>query len=375
MSLRQAVASRVLPRAPIALIAIAVAAALVGASVAVIRAANPTISAQARFALRSEPLAAAVSHGAFAPDTSVTRSPLAAKPRQRTTVAPAQPAPATAAADESRDQRLAEVPAALVTVQPAAFSSASAAPLKAVVIVGPSGASETSANLAQAEEFAARAESYRMDVRRVFYPHATWKRLLANIDGANLVVYFGHGNGWPSPYPPFQEHSKDGFGLDSRDGGGPDDVTYYGADYIRRSVSLAPNAVVILSHLCYSAGNAEPGMPIPTLDIASQRVDNTASGFLAAGAAAVFAYATGSITPILDGLFGAANDTIDQIFMAGGRHSRPYYGYTGWNDAYVASVRTNGAQSHLDPGRDAGFLRAVTGILSMTAADWRAAAG
>ena len=39
-----------------------------------------------------------------------------------------------------------------------------------------------------------------MDVRRVFHPHATWDAVMANIQGANLVYYAGHGYGWPSPY-------------------------------------------------------------------------------------------------------------------------------------------------------------------------------
>jgi len=251
--------------------------------------------------------------------------------------------------------------------------AASVGPLKAVVIVGPSG-SLTSSNLAAAEEFAQRAESYGMDVRRVFHPHATWEQVLANIQGANLVAYFGHGNSYPSPYGLFQEKTKDGFGLDSVDGASIADVTYYGANFIRQDVKLAPNAIVALSHLCYSAGNGEPGMALPTWDVARQRVDNTASGFLGAGAKAVFAYATGSITPLIDQLF-TTSDTIDQMFTTTGAKPEPYYGFTGWDDRYFDSVRTPGLRNHLDPGQSVGFLRAVTGDLEMTAADWANAGG
>jgi hypothetical protein len=243
---------------------------------------------------------------------------------------------------------------------------------RAVVIVGPSGEADT--NLVRAEEFAARAELHGMDVRRVFHPNATWANVLANIQGASLVAYFGHGNSWPSPYGPFQERTKDGFGLNKHDGGSAHEVAYYGADFIRRKVTLAPNAVVLLSHLCYSAGNGEPRMAIPTWDVAWQRVDNYASGFLSAGAGAVFAYATGSITPIVDELF-ESDKTMDQIFMTAGAKPEPYYGFTGWDDRYYDSARTPGGRNHLDPGRSEGFKRALTGDLSMTAADWRTASG
>jgi hypothetical protein len=237
-----------------------------------------------------------------------------------------------------------------------------------VVVVGPSG-KLTDSNLAAAEEFAERAESYGMDVRRVFHPHATWEEVLANIQGANLVAYFGHGNSYPSPYGVFQERTKDGFGLDSFDGASAADVTYYGADRIRQQIALAPNSIVALSHLCYSAGNGEPGMPVPSWDVARQRVDNTASGFLAAGAGAVFAYATGSITPLVDELF-TTGKTVDQLFSTTGAKPEPYYGFTGWDDRYFDSQRTPGARNHLDPGEGVGFLRAVTGNLDMTVGDW-----
>ena len=241
--------------------------------------------------------------------------------------------------------------------------------LKAVVIVGPSG--ETEANLIRAEEFAKKAESYGMDVRRVYTPNATWAEVLANAQGANLVFYYGHGNGWPSIYGSFQERTKNGFGLDGYRGGGHESLTYYGADFIAKKIKLAPNAVVALSHLCYSAGNAEPGLPIPTWEVALERVDNYANGFLAAGAGVVFAYGTGSVTPIVDALF-KTNKTMDEIFMTPGIRPRAYYGFTGWDDRYFTSTRTPGSVNHLDPGATEGFLRAISGNLSLTTAQWKA---
>ena len=251
-------------------------------------------------------------------------------------------------------------------------SIASVDGLVAVVIVGPS--AQTKLNITRAEEFAAAAEKHGMEVRRLYSPAATWKDVLANVNGANLVAYWGHGNGWPSPYGPFQESTKNGLGLDPPGGGRAGRVEYYGAKFVREQIELAPNAIVVLSHACYSAGNGEHGQSIPTWDIAAERVDNHASGFLAAGASGVFAYGTGSVTPVVEGLFSKGNRSMDQIFMTRGRGNRPYYGFTGWDDRYLASTRSPGLTMHLDPGRTEGFLRAVSGDLAMTSSEWRAAA-
>ena len=89
--------------------------------------------------------------------------------------------------------------------------------------------------------------------------------MLANIQGASLVVYMGHGYGWPSPYTTkMTESRQNGFGLNSYPGSGRAQYTYYGAAPIRENIRLAPNAVVMLLHGCYTAGNGEPGMAIPS---------------------------------------------------------------------------------------------------------------
>jgi hypothetical protein len=243
------------------------------------------------------------------------------------------------------------------------------APLKAVFIVGPTG-DLTDSNLQEAETLAQAAESYGMDVRRVFHPNATWDNVMANIQGANLVVYMGHGYGWPSPYPPFREKYQDGIGINPYEGGAKTDTDYWGAKLIRENWHLAPNAIVFLNHLCYAAGNAESGMAIPSWDIARQHVDNMASGYLTAGARAVFAYSIQRYIKTLSLLF-TTNETIDEIFRTPGAYPRPYYGWIGADPRYFDSVRVPGARNLLDPDPADGFLRAVSGDLTMTAGEWR----
>lgn len=247
--------------------------------------------------------------------------------------------------------------------------TAEPAPLKAVIIAGPMHGM-TDQILADSETLAQLAEWYGMDVRRVFHPHATWANVMANVEGANLVVYMGHGYGWPSPYPPFREQYQDGIGLNPVDDGARSDVKYYGARWIRENWHLAPNAIVFLNHLCYAAGNGESGMAIPSYDLARQRVDNFASGFLAAGARAVLAYSWQNFKRAINQLF-TTDMTIEEIFKTVGARPRATYGWIGANARRFDSVRTPGAVNLLDPDPVDGFLRAVSGELSLTAGQWR----
>ncbi|CAN5817480.1 hypothetical protein BH24CHL6_BH24CHL6_17210 [soil metagenome] len=241
--------------------------------------------------------------------------------------------------------------------------------LKAVIIVGPTHGL-TASNLQRGETLAKVAESFGMDVRRVFHPRATWARVLANIQGANLVAYLGHGNGWPSPYGSSQEKTKNGFGLNPFEGAGKANVEYWGGNRIRNSIVLAPNAVVLLNHLCYAAGNGESGTAIPSWNIAHQRVDNFAAAFLTVGASSVFAYTSQPVDSVVQALF-TTDKTMAQIFTSAGSKPEPYYGYVGWDARKLASVRVPGALNFLDPAQKSGFQRALSGDLGFRSGAWR----
>jgi len=161
---------------------------------------------------------------------------------------------------------------------------------KVAVIVGPV-AGITNSYRAMAKDAARVARRYTPNVVEVYSPNATWPRVAEAIDGASIVIYLGHGNGWPSRYrdalyPP----SQNGFGLNPVAGSDDSSHQYFGEASVD-NVRLADNAVVLLNHLCYASGNTEPGLPEGTLDMATQRVDNYAAGFIRAGAKAVVAEA------------------------------------------------------------------------------------
>lgn len=269
---------------------------------------------------------------------------------------------------------------ALGAVRPAEAASdqppGAISPGKAVVVVGPVGGL-TSQYLERGRAVAAAAERNGMEVVRIFHPKATWRRVVAAAQGANLLVYLGHGNGWPSPHKPFQEDTKNGLGLNPTYGEtDTHKVRYWGADHVRAEIRLAPNAIVILNKSCYAAGNGENHHPVPTRAVARERVDNYAAGFLAAGARTVFAFTWQPPGEVIDALF-SRTATMDQIFMLrfGGGEPHPWSGWVGWRpDLYFDSVRTPGARLRLDPHREYGYLRSIAGDLAMTTSEWLSAA-
>jgi hypothetical protein len=245
----------------------------------------------------------------------------------------------------------------------AAPAPASAAGIKVTIVVGPVG-SLTRTYISQARSYASLARSYGATVVEVYTPNATWSRVKSAAQGANLLIYLGHGNGYPNPYHSVLEPKKvDGFGLNPYAGSGNTRTAYYGEYYVRTSIKLAPNAVVILNHACYTAGSSEPGRPNPTLAVAKKRVDNFGAGFLRAGARTVFAEARGNASFIISSLFTTSR-TMSQIFW-----SSPSRTYT--YRSSLVSARTPGARGWLDPSKPGSYYRSVVGSLSMTAATWR----
>jgi hypothetical protein len=240
-------------------------------------------------------------------------------------------------------------------------STASATSLKVVIVVGPV-ESMTSGYLADARVLAKQARSYGAAVTEIYSPNATWSRVRAAVQGANLLIYLGHGNGTPSPYP-YSAKSKNGLGLNASAGHGNSNVRYYGEYYVKTYLHLAPDAVVILNHLCYSAGNSEPGRALPTRSVARQRIDNYGAPFLKIGAKAVFAEARNEAGYILSSLF-RTNRTMSQIFWASPRATNTYR----WT---FSSTKTSGATGISDPYAKSHYYRSVVGKLGTTAAAFR----
>jgi hypothetical protein len=242
-------------------------------------------------------------------------------------------------------------------------SPAAGAGKKVVIVVGPVGSSTREYKDA-AKRYASQARSYGANVVEIYSPYATWTKVKAAAQGANLFIYLGHGNGYPSPYGSFQKYTKDGLGLNRSSGNGNYNTKYWGEYYIARYINFAPNAVVILNRLCYASGNSEWGSANPSKSTAIKRVDNYGAGFLRANARAIFAEAIESIAYTIKALF-LTSRSMDSILM-----SHP--SASGARDFKFNSTRTSGFRAHLDPPRSSKYWRSLIGNLSMTAATFRA---
>ena len=129
---------------------------------------------------------------------------------------------------------------------------------KVVIIVGATHGA-TDGYRADADRAYAEAKKYTPNVVKVYSPNATWAKVKAAVAGASVVIYMGHGNGWPSPYTYDPMYTtKDGMGLNATAGNGDYNNKYYGEPYMAQ-LDLAPGAIVLLHHLCYASGNSEPG--------------------------------------------------------------------------------------------------------------------
>ncbi len=229
---------------------------------------------------------------------------------------------------------------------------------KVVIIVGAThGATDgyrADANVAYAE-----ARKYTTNVIKVYSPNATWAKVKAAVAGASVVIYLGHGNGWPSPYTYDPAYTtKDGFGLNATAGNGDYNVKYYGEPYIAQ-LDLAPGALVILNHLCYASGNSEPGNAEPSVTVARQRADNFAAGFLKAGAGAVIADGHAGSERYLRALF-TTHQSIEDLWRT--------IPVGNGNIVSFASARTPGAMIYQDPiTPTSGFYRSLAvGTMDVT---------
>jgi hypothetical protein len=258
--------------------------------------------------------------------------------------------------------------AALVVVTGATASApeAHAATRKVVIVVGPVG-SATASYKDSARKLADQARSYGASVREIYSPYATWTRVRDAAVGANVLIYLGHGNGWPSPHYPYSTSSKNGMGLNSSYGNGNSNTKYYGQDYMLK-LDLASHSVVMLNRLCYASGNNEWGAGNPTRSTAIKRVDNYGYPFIRAGAQAVFASGITNIGYVLKGLFRATGSmTMSSLFWSDPNETMSYrFSFT--------SSKISGVTARMDPYAPSRYYRSVIGRMKNTVADWRAGA-
>ena len=193
---------------------------------------------------------------------------------------------------------------------------AAAGALKVVIIVGPTGGL-TDSYRSTGNSIANVAEAAGADVVKVYSPRATWSRVRNAVAGANIVVYLGHGNGYPNPYSSGTEWTDraNGWGLNRTTKGGDSDDwsrkmvycgekallgtlaasdgsaqwNYCGGKSNTDGIAPAANWVMIYNKACYAPGASEGWDAKATQSQAFQRVRNYSYPALRNEAGAYFA--------------------------------------------------------------------------------------
>lgn len=161
---------------------------------------------------------------------------------------------------------------------------------KALVVVGPVDPPanlRTNAYIAEAEQVACIIEHAGYRVIRLYHPYATWERLRRHALGADLLVYYGHGNGrgWLGYTDPAWvnglclTHPDDPNGVWAGKwvpGGNANDLALLG---------LGPDSTVALVHTCFAAGSSASDRRPADYRTATARVMSYAEAFFRAGAA------------------------------------------------------------------------------------------
>ncbi|HTK46200.1 MAG TPA: Ig-like domain-containing protein [Patescibacteria group bacterium] len=160
-------------------------------------------------------------------------------------------------------------------------------PFKVALIVGPMG-SNTSWNRQHADDIAQQAISMGATVAKAYSPNATYAKVRAAVAGANIIVYLGHGSGYPNPYHgSLLADRNNGWGLNTTTTHGDQDswanhtlvycgekaleghlTSNDGADQRKYcaggAIAPAPGFVMVYIGSCYTAGGNEDGSAMAT---------------------------------------------------------------------------------------------------------------
>ena len=213
-----------------------------------------------------------------------------------------------------------------------------ATPPKVVIIVGPTG-SVTSSYRSQGDQIAATAAADGATVVKVYSPNATWAKVKAAVNGANIVIYLGHGNGYPNPYTTtFYGDRTDGWGLNRTTTNGDGDnwsttMAYCGEKALTGTLTstdgsvqrtycaggpITPAAgwVMVYANACYAPGASEPGTTPATATQALQRASYYSRKVLnPLGASGYFATDHG-VAPLVHDLLTKSGSTYGAIYAA-----------------------------------------------------------
>ena len=227
------------------------------------------------------------------------------------------------------------------TLTPAVATPVAAAGPKVAIIVGPTG-SITDSYRRHADRVASAASEAGATVTKAYSPRATWSRVREAVAGANIIIYFGHGNGYPNPYSSTEWTDRaNGWGLNrTTQNGDKDDwsrtLVYCGEKallgtltasdgaaqrrYCKGGINPAPGFVMVYGQAHYAPGFGERYQrsdPKTTYRQARQRVRNYSSPIFALGGSAYYATAYGDAHRIVGRLLTDTERSFGWVFRQG----------------------------------------------------------
>jgi hypothetical protein len=228
------------------------------------------------------------------------------------------------------------------SLAPPAASRVAAAGPKVAIIVGPTG-SLTDAYRSRADRVAAAARRAGATVTKAYSPRATWGRVKTAVAGADIIVYFGHGNGYPNPYSTREWTDRvNGWGLNrTTEYGDRDDwsrtMVYCGQKALlgrltstdgaaqRRFCRTGPvrparGFVMVYGQAHYAPGFGERYQrsdPVTTYRQARLRVRNYSHPVFQLGGSAFYATAYGDAHRVVERLLRNGDRTYGWIFRQG----------------------------------------------------------
>jgi hypothetical protein len=127
-----------------------------------------------------------------------------------------------------------------------------------------------------AREESAALRQMGMTVVEFYPPNNRWSDILAAAADARVLIYAGHGVGWGG-----DPMLVGGMRLRADESVSP--------DQIRSQLRMAPQAIVLLNHVCYSAGTSSEDVNGTTYEEALRRVAEYSQPFLEAGLVGYYA--------------------------------------------------------------------------------------
>ena len=169
---------------------------------------------------------------------------------------------------------------------------------RAVLIIGDGSSLKEGASdsVAEMDSIGSYLDSVGVDVQKFYSPNTKWSNVRTALNGANIVVYLGHGSGYDASggNAGIPANRLNGFSLDQDPAfptsGGWESMDYHRAcglinkEIIQTDVKLASNSLVLMSSVCYSDGKTGPdGNSVTPLSVIKQRINDYSETFLHIG--------------------------------------------------------------------------------------------